>query len=181
MILTKHRDHSGYTIMELVVALSVLGLLSGVLISIISVNFKTITDVSDRKKLVTRGMLAINLFQRELGMLKTTDDILIADEQQLKFTDTYGSTWEYLISGNQLTRQEIGVGSAQILAAPLVNATTKFSYFAADNSGLTSLPLGVGDIAQVALVKLILVMDHGTSGIPLMSMVYPENFKMLNR
>ena len=177
-ITTKSR--AAYTLIEMIIAMTVLGLLSGVLVSIISVNFNVMTDVSDRKKLITRGMNAINLFQRELGMLKNTDDIVIADDQQLKFNDTYGNTWEYVITGNQLTRQEVGVGSAQILASPLINADSKFTYYAQDNSYLSSTPLSGGNRGLVTLVKLDLVMDHNGSGIALMAMVYPENFKVFN-
>ncbi|MBT3228748.1 MAG: prepilin-type N-terminal cleavage/methylation domain-containing protein [Candidatus Marinimicrobia bacterium] len=180
--MNKHlRKNSGaFTLIEMIVAMMLLGLLSGVLVSIISVNFNVMTNISERKKLVTRGMLAINLFERELGMMKTADQILYADDDQIKFTDAYGNTWEYIISGTELTRQEIGVGSAQTLAAPLLNAETKFSYFAQDNSGLTSFPLSVGNRALVTLVQLVLVMDHEGSGIPLMTATYPENLKVYN-
>ncbi len=175
-----HKSRAAYTLIELIIAMTILGLLSGVLVSIISVNFNVMTQVSDRKKLITRGMLATNLFQRELGMLKTTDNILIADDQQLKFSDAYGNTWEYLITGNQLTRQEVGVGSAQILASPIINAESEFSYYAQDNSGLTSTPLNGANRGLVTLVKLNLVMDYNGDGIVLMAIVYPENFKVFN-
>jgi len=166
--------HTGFTLMELVISMTMMVIVSGLLASIIAVNFNIITDVSDRKKLVSRGLLSVNLFQRELGMIKTTDDILVAGEKQLKFSDTYGNTWDYVISGTSLTRQEVSVGSPQILSSPVIYADTKFSYFAEDNTE-TSV------IADITLVKLMLVMDDGNTGIPLMSVVYPENFKFYNR
>ena len=178
--MSKTSNGSAFTLIEMIIAMTVLGLLSGVLVSIISVNFDVMTEVSDRKKLITRGMSAINLFQRELGMLKTAGGILVADDQQLKFSDAYGNTWEYLISGAQLTRQEVGIGSAQILASPIVNADSKFSYFAQDNSGLTSTPLNGANRELITLVKLELAMDHKGDGITLMAIVYPENFKVFN-
>ncbi len=160
--------------MELLISMTMMVILSGILASIIAVNFDTIANVSDRKKLVTRGLMAVNLFQRELGMLKTADDILIAGENQLRFTDTYGNTWEYTVSGDSLKRQEFGVGSAQIIAAPVISSDTKFTYYAENN-------LTTAVIEDIKLVKLMLVMDDGGSGISLMSVVYPENFKFINR
>jgi len=180
MIRVNHKHQRGYTLIEMIIAIMLMSILSGLLASIIAVNFKTMADVSDRKKLVTRGMLAVNLFERELGMLKNTDAIITADDQTFRFTDTYGNTWEYAISSNNLTRQEIGVGSAVTLATPVINADTKFSYYAQDNSTLGTLPLNAGNIDLITLVKLILVMDDGDTGIPLLSIVYPENLKFYN-
>ncbi len=170
----KYKNSPGFSLLELMIAITLMSIISGLLVSIIAVNFKLISDVSDRKKLVTRGMLAINLFQRELGMLQHTDDILVATSSQLKFTDAYGNTWDYTISGNFLNREEVGGGAGALtLATPILNAGTEFSYYAEDNSI-------AGSIALIRLVKLKLVMDDGSNGIALMSIVYPENMKIYN-
>ena len=168
------KNGSGFTLLELVISMTMMVIVSGLLASIIAVNFNVMRDVSDRKKLVTRGLSAVNLFQRELGMLKTTDDILIASENQFRFSDAYGNTWDYVISADSLKRQDVLGGSAQILASPVINADTRFSYYAEDNT-TTSV------IADIKLVKLMLVMDDGADGIPVMSVVYPENIKFYNR
>ncbi len=180
MIRLTHNYRRGYTLIEMIIAIMLMAILSGLLVSIIAVNFNTMAEVSDRKKLVTRGMLAVNLFERELGMLKNTSAIITADAQTFRFSDTYGNTWEYAINGSNLTRQQIGVGTAIILATPVINADTKFSYYAQDNSTLGTLPLSAGNIALITLVKLLLVMDDGNTGIQLLSIVYPENLKFYN-
>ncbi len=64
------KNGSGFTLLELVISMTMMVIVSGLLASIIAVNFNVMRDVSDRKKLVTRGLSAVNLFQRELGMLK---------------------------------------------------------------------------------------------------------------
>ncbi len=168
------KNGSGFTLLELVISMTMMVIVSGLLASIIAVNFNVMRDVSDRKKLVTRGLSAVNLFQREVGMLKTTDDILIASENQFRFSDAYGNTWDYVISADSLKRQDVLGGSAQILASPVISADTRFSYYAEDNT-TTSV------IADIKLVKLMLVMDDGVDGIPVMSVVYPENIKFYNR
>ncbi|NQV14451.1 type II secretion system protein [bacterium] len=170
----KHKNSASFTLFELILSITLMGIVSGLLSSIIAINFSTMSDVSDRKKLITRGLLAINLFQREFGMLKKTDDILVAAAKQLKFTDAYGNTWDYTISGNSLNREEVGGGAGPLtLATPVLTADTEFNYFAEDNSIASS-------IAQIRLVKLMLVMDDANTGIPLMSIVYPENMKVYN-
>jgi type II secretory pathway pseudopilin PulG len=168
------KNASGFTLMELTISMVMMVIVSGLLASIIAVNFSVMSDVSDRKKLVTLGLSAVNLFQREAGMIKKTADILVASENQFKFLDAYGNTWDYVISSNSLQRQQVGVGSAQILASPAISADTKFTYYAEDNTATTV-------IADIKLVKLMLVMDDGAGGIPVMSIVYPENFKFYNR
>lgn len=177
----KTHNSRAFTLIELIISILLMGIVAGLLASIIAVNFDTLAEVSDRKKLVTRGMLAVNLFQRELGMLIDSTSIVTADDQQFRFNDKYGNTWEYKVTSNSFTRQEVGVGSAMALATPVVNADTKFTYIAADNSELSSVPLNDADRRLVRLVKLVLVMDDGNGGIPLLSMVYPENLKIYNR
>jgi prepilin-type N-terminal cleavage/methylation domain-containing protein len=176
----KSRLASGFTLIELIIAIVLMGIVSGLLASIIAVNFSTMSEVSDRKKLVTRGMLAINLFERELAMLKDSTNLVIADDQQIQFNDKFGNTWDYSVSSTTLTRQEVGVGSAVALASPVINADTEFHYFDGDNNELTTLPLSSTNRKLVRLIKLILAMDDGETGIFLMSIVYPENLKIYN-
>lgn len=178
--MTIRKPHSGYTLIELIISIMLMGIVAGLLASIIAVNFDTLATVSERKKLVTRGMLAINLFERELGMLIDSTNIVTADDQTFRFNDKYGNTWEYAVSSDDLTRQEVGVGSAQVLATPVINASTEFKYFSASNAELSSVPLSEAHRKLVRLVKLVLVMDDGGSGISLMSIVYPENLKIYN-
>ena len=172
---------SGFTLIELIIAMTLMVITAGILASIIAVNFDVLANVSERKKLVTRGMLAVNLFERELGMLVDSTNIAIADDQQLRFVDKYANTWEYSVSTSNFTRQQVGVGSALTLATPVINADTKFKYFDGSNAELTSLPLSTTNRKLVRLVKLMLVMDDGSDGIPLMSIVYPENMKIYNK
>ncbi|MEA3286755.1 MAG: prepilin-type N-terminal cleavage/methylation domain-containing protein [Candidatus Marinimicrobia bacterium] len=171
---------SGFTLIELIISIILMGIISGLLASIIAVNFSTMAEISDRKKLVTRGMLAIDLFERELGMLKDSTNLVIADDQQIQFNDKYGNTWDYSVSSATFTRQEVGVGSAITLASPVINADTEFHYFDGDNNELTSLPLSSTNLKLVRLIKLILAMDDGGTGVFLMSIVYPENLKIYN-
>ncbi len=170
----------GFTLMELIISMSLIVIVSGILVSIISINFNILDEVSDRKKLVTRGVLALTLFERELGMLKDSTSIVYASASQLKFDDNYGNTWEYTISGNTFTRQEVGVGSAQILASPVSNSITKFQYYKGDNTELTSFPLSNNNLKLARLIRLRLVMDDGGDGVSLLSSVYPENYKVFN-
>ena len=163
-----------FTLIELIIAILLMGIVSGLLASIIAVNFKTISNVSDRKRLVTQGMLAVDLFRRETGMMTDSTKLEIADDQEIKFTDKYGNTWDYSIASSVLTRQEVGVGSAKSLATPVVTASSKFYYYDADNNALSSTPLSSANRKLVRLIKFILVMDDGDGGIPLMATVYPE-------
>jgi len=178
----KHNQQlRGFTLIEMIIAIILMGIVSGLLASIIAVNFKTISKVSDRKKLITQGMLAVELFNRELGMLTDSTKLLIANDQELQFTDKQGDTWDYSVTSGTLTRQEVGVGSAMLLAAPLVNASSKSYYYDGNNTALTGTPLSSTNRKLVRLVKFILVMDDGGSGIPLMATVYPENLKIYNK
>ncbi len=176
----KLQKRRGFTLIELIISMSLMVITSGILASIIAINFDILEEVSERKKLVTRGMLAVNLFQREFGMLTDSTNISYANSQQFKFNDKYGNTWEYKVTSSNFTRQEVGAGSAQTLASPVINADTKFKYYDGSNTELTSFPLSATNLKLVRLVKLVLVMDDGANGVSLMSIVYPENMKIYN-
>ncbi len=179
----KHKSDmfAGFTLIELIISMSLMVIISGILASIIASNFKIMNEVSDRKKFVTRGLSAVNLFQREAGMITDSTNVVIADDQQFRFNDKYGNTWEYAVSASTFTREEIGVGSAMILASPVVNASTGFQYFDETNAELTSIPLSVADLKLVRLIKLKLTMDDGFDGVSLLSIVYPENLDIYNK
>lgn len=172
---------AGFTLIELIISMSLMVIISGILASIIASNFKMLGEVSDRKKMITRGMHAVNLFQREVGMITDSTNITIADDQQFKFNDKYLNTWEYVVTASNFTRQEVGIGSAMILATPVINSSTKFQYFDGDNAELTNIPLGANDLKLVRLIKLKLTMDDGFDGVSLLSIVYPENLNIYNK
>ena len=114
-------------------------------------------------------------------MITDSTNIVIADDQQLKFNDKYSNTWEYVVTASNFTRQEVGIGSAMTLATPVINGSTSFQYFDGDNAELTSTPLGATDLKLVRLIKLKLTMDDGVEGVSLLSIVYPENLNIYNK
>ena len=177
----RYNQSHGFSLIELIIAMSLIAILSGILASIIGLNFKIMGEVSDRKKLITRGSQAVTLFERELGLLIDSTNIVTADDQQLKFTDKNDNTWEYLMTSSNFTRQEVSVGSALTLANPIINADSKFYYYDGDNVELTSLPLSSTNLKLVRLIKLVLVMDDGQGGASLIASVYPENMKVYNK
>lgn len=170
------RRIAGFTLIEMIISIILISIVSGLLASIIGVNFKILSNISDRKKLITRGLQAAELFRREAGLIKSTSFILTATDTHFRFTDPYGNTWEYVLTGTTLTRQQVGVGSAMLLATPILGASSSFSYTGADNSDLGSSPT----LSQINLITLKLVMDDGESGTTLLTAVYPENFKIFN-
>jgi len=176
---TKHTSN-GFTLIELIIAMALMVITTGIVASIIAMNFNILEDFAEREKLTTRGTLAMTIFEREAGMIIDSTNIVIADDQQFRFNDKFSNTWEYAISSSNFTRQEVGVGSAMTLAAPVVNANTKFQYFDAYNTELSSVPLSAANRKLIKLVKFKLVMDDGGTGVTLLSGVYPENYKVYN-
>lgn len=174
------RASRGFTILELIIAISLTVIISGILASIIASNFQILREVSDRKKLVTRGLHAVNLFQSDVGMIIDSTNVITGANQTFRFNDKYSNTWEYAISSNNLTRQKVGVGSAEILATPVVNGSTEFRYYDGDNNELTR-PLSAGDLKLVRLIKLRLTMDDDFDGVSLLAIVHPENMGIYNK
>jgi len=174
--LQHHRSKhaAAFSLIELIISMALMVIIGGIIASIIAANFKILREVSDRKKFVSRGLQAVNLFQREVGMLTDSTNIVTADDQTFSFNDKFGNTWEYDITSSDFTRKALA-GTARILATPVVNASTGFQYFEADNAELTSTPLSASDLKLVRLVKLKLTMDDGYGGVSLLAVVYPEN------
>lgn len=180
MLFLKQKTQRSFTLIELITAMGLMVIVAGILASIIATNLNILDQISDRKKAVTSGMLAIDLFQRELAMLTDSTNIVVAKDQELEFNDNFGNTWEYLVTSNTFTRREVGVGSAMTLATPVINAGTKFTYYKSDNS-VVSTPASATDLKLIRLVKLVLTMDDGYEGVTLMASVYPENLSVYNK
>ena len=178
MRLARRNPSSGFTLIELIISISLMVIVSGILASIIAVNFNILENVSERKKLVTQGMLAINLFQRELNMLVDSTSVIVGDNRDFQFSDKFGRTLRYRVLGTKLTRTVDG-GTEQTLASPLIRSDSKFKYLDATNATLSE-PLSAANLKNVRLIHLILTMDDNSGGIPLMMRVYPENMKIYN-
>ena len=179
MRLGRKCSSAGFTLIELIISMTLMVIVSGLLASIIAVNFDVLENVSDRKKLVTKGMLAINLFERELNMLVDSTNVIVGDNRDFQFTDKFGRTLRYRVLGTTLTRTVDG-GTERVLASPLIRADSKFKYLDASNATLSE-PLSAANLKNVRLIHLILSMDDNADGIPLMMRVYPENMKIYNQ
>jgi type II secretory pathway pseudopilin PulG len=167
--------------MEMLVSIVLLSILSGIIAVVIGSTFATMGAVAERKKAVMDGAHAINMFQRDLLTMQDSTQLLVADDQQIRFTNNFGRTIEYTVDGDSLKRQIVGVGSAEIVVAPIDNATTSFHYYSQSNSEFTSYPLSSTNRGNTRLFELQLEVDDGGSGVYFLARVFPENLKITER
>jgi len=136
----------GFTMIELIIGISVVMIISGVLASIISVTVNTVHNISIRKKLVMDGSNCANRFQREF---KAALDVIVVQDSTVRFTflksnaasnDTVDVT--YNIANTQITRQLTGIGSQQLLLDNVITDECSFYYYD-QNQTITSVPANV--------------------------------------
>ncbi len=172
------RDNSGFTLVEMLVGIILAGILIGIISVMVASTFRTMSEVSIRKKVVMDGAAAIALVQREVMTIRHSDSLLIADDDQLKFTNTWGHTIDYTITADSLHRSVDG-GTAQIVATPIASGSTTFHYYDSSNTELTSVPLDASNRAAVQLFEFRLNMTDRSSTIGFLARIFPENYRIV--
>lgn len=180
-MIRKLRDSmKGFTLMEALVSIMLMAILSGIIAVVVGSTFNSMGAVADRKQAMVAGVHAINMFERDLLTMSDDQQLIVADDQQIRFTNNFGRTVEYTVTADSLMRQIIGAGNAEVIAVPVVTDSTTFHYYAQTNTEFTSYPLSAANREATRLIELRLKMDDGNSGVKFISRVFPENLKILD-
>lgn len=177
--MSRPKHNSGFTLIEALVAITLVGILGGIVAILVSSSFRTMSYVSIRKTVVMDGADAVNLMQREIRTIRHSDSLLIADVDQLKFTDAWGRTIDYTITGDTLHRK-VDSGTNDILAAPIHADSTYFRYYNSSNTELSSVPLSAANRAAVRMFQVELAMDDRDNNIQFLARIFPENYRIVD-
>lgn len=122
MIIHKTREllkENGFTLIETIIVITILGFVSLVLISLLTKQTQTFKNVFNRSDLLDGGKRAIEYLRKDLHSA-SADSIKTMNSNELNFTNSDGSPVQYIISSGNLLRNNA------VISGSLIN--NPFSY-----------------------------------------------------
>ena len=157
------RPRAAYTLIELTVAIVVLGVLSGFLFYSIWGSAMAYVDLRSRSANAADAHHALELMSREIQEIRTATagDIPTMTSSALTFTDIGGASVAYSFSGATLTR------NGQTLLDRLESFS--FAYYKSDGTAAVAA-------ADVWTVEISLTLLRSDRRLVLRTRVFPRNF-----
>ena len=153
------KDESGFTLLELVTVLIVFGIISVVIVNLMSRQAETFTKVFNNSDLVSNGRKAIDQLRRDLHGV-SAGNITTMTSSNLIFTDINGASINYSYSSSNLSRNDV------TLAEHVTN--NPFSYLDASQNVIYSN-------ADLIFIKINLQLGKLTESVQLEELIYLRN------
>ena len=169
-------DNRGFTLIETLVGILLMGIISGIVAVVVSTAFKVVNEVQAKKEIVMDGSAGAKKFTREYRHLSDPSSLLIADAKKIRFSNSQDDTLEYELTAGTFFRTIVGQ-TAQRLTGSVDVGSSSFKYFEKNNSELTAVPLNATDRSTVWMVEFVLILNNGNESVRFMDQVFPENLK----
>ena len=152
----------GYTLLELVVAIVVMGVLGGYLVYAVLGSAQAYVDLRGRAANAADAHHALELMGREIQEIRSAApaDIPVMASTDLSFTDVSGASVEYAFSGTTLTR------NGQVLLDRL--EAFSFAYSKADGTGASAA-------ADLWTVEVSMTLLRSDRRLALRTRLFPRN------
>ena len=164
----KYNRSSGFTLIELVVAMIIIGVISSLLILYIMGSTEAFTRVQSRKSLIIDAASCIKLFTRETSL---TYKIFTAVEKNIQFTSTIDTNIviTYQINNDGTFTRKLGAGGNPGLVSRDIDFDNSyFSYYNVDDD------LGGTPIRRI---RLSLVLTRNNESTRFTADIFPETFR----
>ena len=137
-----HRGESGYSLMELVIVIALIGILAGLLSRTFLWGIDLFDFLSNRKNTFQSARIGLEMMADDVRQITDKDRILSASGTTFSFLDPDAETVTYQYSGGTLQR------NGQVL----VEGLSSFSFTYYDSSG-NVLATPVSDFSQIWMVR----------------------------
>jgi prepilin-type N-terminal cleavage/methylation domain-containing protein len=155
---------SGYSLVELIVAIVLIGIIAGVLAKMFIWGVDIFDTVSNRKDIVQSSRISMEVISKDLRMIKSENDIVSASTTGLNF---YNMDNEHII-------YNFGDGTISRNANSMVEGITSFVFTYYDANG-TILVSPVADPTDIWKIKVELDATVDGKPINLETIVTPRN------
>lgn len=158
--------NKGFSLVELMVVLTLIGIVAGITAKMLLVGAKTFDTVSTRNETLQINRIGIELLIKDLRMIKSSNDIVSADAGRLIFYTVDGEHITYLYSAGELTRND----------HLLMNGLSEFQLIYYDNDG-TELSVPVTNKSDIWDIKISADATVNESPFHLETKVHPRNIQ----
>ncbi|MEK6733473.1 MAG: prepilin-type N-terminal cleavage/methylation domain-containing protein [Candidatus Omnitrophota bacterium] len=161
----------GSTLVELVIVITIIGIIAGVVGYILLGAVDAWTFKVKRNDLLWDGRLAINRMGREIREIKNLTNVTTASSSQFRFTNVNNNSITYSLSGTDLNRTKDG--AANILAQNV--SSLSFTYY--DSSGASiATPTVSPSTTNIRRVRINLTLTNDGQNFYAQSDSVPRNF-----
>ena len=161
-------DSKGFTLMEVIITIVIVGIISGIAAMIILQGMQTYTKEQNLSDAHYQGRQAMERMAREIRLIRSTADITASTATTLRFTDVNGSALGFQWTNPTLNRWN-GV-SDDVLASGV--AAFSFTYYKNDGT-VAVLP---ADLGLLWFIDIAMTSQQGSETLPMQTRVHPRNF-----
>ncbi len=169
------KGKDGFTLIEIILVLVIIGILAGILIEPFRLGVKSYIGIETRADLTSQAREATVRIVREMrNIQKKANDkpnITSADDTSITFVDSQGVPISFSLSGSTVLRD------TNILADKV--SSLDFRYFKGDNTALTTFPLSAADLDDVRRILVILTMQEGTETVTMTGQAFLRDLRGL--
>ncbi len=169
------KGKEGYTLIEIILVLVIIGVLAGILIEPFRQGVKSYIGIETRADLTSQAREATVRIVREMRNIQKKDNdkpnITSADATSITFVDNRGVSISFSLSGSTVLRD------TNILADKV--SSLDFRYFKGDNTALTTFPLSAADLDDVRRILVILTMQENTETVTMTGQTFLRDLRGL--
>lgn len=155
----------GFTLIELVVVITIVSILAGFIGGVIYYQFRTYDILTTQKKASQDGRFAFQVISRDIRQIAAQDSIFEARTDFIRFKDLTATSVSFRFYQNKVLR------NSDILAENLTDFV--FKYF--DGNG-NQLVTPVGDPTQIRTIAIDMIQSINGRGVHSAVKITPRNF-----
>ncbi len=107
----RRRSQKGFSLVELVMTIVIMGIISVVVGKILLQGYKTFITAQDISAVDWQGLLALESLTNDIHNIRSAADITTISSSSFVFTDMTGTAVTYALSGSTLQRNSLTVAS----------------------------------------------------------------------
>ncbi len=162
-------SHKGFTLIELVMTMVLIGVIAYIVASAMSTGLKAYFTTDFRKEALDQARIAMERMTREIRNVKSNTDISTANATTFTFVDTSGTTISFALNAGNINRTS---GATNTLAAGISSAGI-FTYVL--STGATTQSPVPAEILLIKRVKIDITATKNTESVTLQSEVWPRS------
>ncbi len=162
-------SHKGFTLIELVMTMVLIGVIAYIVASAMSTGLKAYFTTDFRKEALDQARIAMERMTREIRNVKSNTDISTANATTFTFVDTSGTTISFALNAGNINRTS---GTTNTLATGISSAGI-FTYVL--STGATTQSPVPAEILLIKRVKIDITATKNTESVTLQSEVWPRS------
>jgi len=162
-------NNKGFTIIELVITMVLIGIVAFIVADAMSTGFKTYFTTDNRKEALDQARIAMERMTREIRNLRDSSSIIASSTTQFNFTDIDGNAINFIWTSPNITR------NGNTLATNITSFS--FGYIRADSTNVDAVfnPALPPDPARTRRIRITLASTVSGERVTLQSEVWPRN------